>query len=166
MPNRRGDHPKLVEPLRLELDRIGLPYIIENVPGCPMLDPVKLCGTSFGLGVEYQGQSGPVGWYDLRRHRLFESNVAITKLRCRSHKNPTIGLYGHHASYKRKTNGEKKGQFSRTERVALARAALKIDWTDDWDQLKEAIPPDFTLYLGRQLRKLCGSDLSSVSAAS
>lgn len=53
-------HADFVEPTREKLKASGLPYIIENVPGAPLIDPIKLCGSMFGLG------AGP---YDLRRHR-------------------------------------------------------------------------------------------------
>lgn len=45
------------------LKATGLPYVIENVPGAPLESPVQLCGSSFGL--------------DVRRHRLFESNIDL-----------------------------------------------------------------------------------------
>lgn len=57
----------LVEPTRARLRSLGVPYVIENVPGAP-LHGVTLCGSSFGLKV--------------RRHRVFESNVYIPPLAC------------------------------------------------------------------------------------
>ena len=51
--------------MRERLLAAGVPYVIENVKGAPLLDPIVLCGTMFpGLRV--------------LRHRLFESNVALT----------------------------------------------------------------------------------------
>ena len=58
----------LVGPTRELLIATGLPYVIENVPGAPLVDPVTLCGSMFGLAV--------------RRHRLFESNVALMVPEC------------------------------------------------------------------------------------
>ncbi len=57
--NRNADAwPRLIEPVREILFRSGLPYIIENVEGAPLISPVMLCGTMFrGLRVI--------------RHRLF-----------------------------------------------------------------------------------------------
>jgi DNA (cytosine-5)-methyltransferase 1 len=51
-------YPDLIEPTRRLLAATGLPYVIENVVGAPLVSPIRLCGSSFGLGV--------------RRHRLFE----------------------------------------------------------------------------------------------
>src|SRR4051812_9767099 len=36
-------HPELIEPTRAALVATGLPYVIENVEGAPLLDPVTLC---------------------------------------------------------------------------------------------------------------------------
>lgn len=47
----RKAHPDLVDPVRELLMRTGRPYIIENVPGAPLLSPVTLCGSQFGLKV-------------------------------------------------------------------------------------------------------------------
>lgn len=57
--------PDLVTPIRERILAVGLPYIIENVDRAPLRDPVKLCGTMFGL--------------PLIRHRLFESNKPLSK---------------------------------------------------------------------------------------
>lgn len=37
----------LLEPTRQLLDEVGLPYIIENVEGAPLRNPVTLCGSMF-----------------------------------------------------------------------------------------------------------------------
>ena len=56
--------PRLIEPVREMLVQSGLPYVIENVVGAPLLNPIQLCGTMFpGLRV--------------LRHRLFEVNVEV-----------------------------------------------------------------------------------------
>jgi DNA (cytosine-5)-methyltransferase 1 len=64
MPNAKK-HPDLVTPCRDLLKKSGKPYVIENVVGCPLINPTMLCGTMFGLGT---------GDAELRRHRLFETN--------------------------------------------------------------------------------------------
>ena len=61
----------------------GLPYVIENVPGAPLDNPIRLCGSSFGLGV--------------RRHRLFESNIPLLAIECDHANQPEVwGVYGDH----------------------------------------------------------------------
>ena len=56
--------PRLIEPVREMLKGTGLPYVIENVDGAPLIDPVVLCGTMFPS-------------LRVLRHRLFEANFEI-----------------------------------------------------------------------------------------
>ncbi|HEX6682614.1 MAG TPA: DNA cytosine methyltransferase [Candidatus Limnocylindrales bacterium] len=68
-PGHRAHHPDLIDPIRHRLMHAvaepGGPwaYVIENVPGAPLRDPVTICGDTLRLGV--------------RRHRLFESNLEV-----------------------------------------------------------------------------------------
>ena len=66
-------HPDLVGPTRAALEATGLPYVIENVPGAPLRDYVTLCGAAMGCEALDVDSRRLV----LRRHRLFESNVAL-----------------------------------------------------------------------------------------
>lgn len=68
-----NEYPRYVERIREFLVQAEVPYVIENVVGAPLINPVKLCGSSFGLGV--------------RRHRLFESNMALMSTGCRHDRN-------------------------------------------------------------------------------
>src|SRR5690349_21349641 len=43
------EYPDLIAPTRDLLQKSGLPYVIENVVGAPLVNPVQLCGSSFGL---------------------------------------------------------------------------------------------------------------------
>jgi len=58
----------LIQPTRDVLQASGKPYVMENVVGSPLLAPITLCGSMFGL--------------DVRRHRLFESNMELTPPKC------------------------------------------------------------------------------------
>jgi len=122
----------LIPQTREALIASGKPYIIENVPGSPLINPVQLCGSSFGLKV--------------RRHRLFESNMPIKGSTC-NHKlqGRPIGVYG-------SLNDEipKGGKTATT--IDEARQAMGIDWAI-WSELVEAIPPTYTEYLGVQLHE-------------
>lgn len=137
--NRNGHlWPRLVEPVRKMLQSTGLPYIIENVEGAPLKDPVVLCGTMFP---------------PLRviRHRLFESNIP---LHVPEHgKHPLVfthdkrkrhyGKLDQNTSFVQVTGG---GNCS----IANARDAMGIDWMTK-AELNESIPPRYTEYLGTQL---------------
>lgn len=130
-------HADLIGPTRELLKELGKPYIIENVEGAPLMCPIILCGTMFGLG------SGDA---ELRRHRLFEINWGwlMPPVCCHGRKPRVIGVYGGHGrDRRRKTNGQ---DFPTTAR----REAMGIDWMTG-TELSQAIPPAYTEYLGREL---------------
>jgi DNA (cytosine-5)-methyltransferase 1 len=122
----------LIPETRQALIELGKPYIIENVGGAPLIDPVTLCGSSFGL--------------DVRRHRLFESNLPLMAPPCdHSWQTPR---------FKPATN---RTNLRRTVEVGVwripldvQRKAMGIDWME-LRELSEAIPPAYTEHLGRQL---------------
>ena len=130
--------PRLIEPVRKMLVRSGLPYIIENVVGAPLLNPIQLCGTMFpGLRV--------------LRHRLFETNFEIVppphpphpKVHTRDKRKAHFGKTDEWKDYVQVTGG---GNCS----VAAARQAMGIDWMTK-GELNEAIPPAYTRFIGREL---------------
>ena len=129
----------LLEPTRKALIDTGLPYIIENVPGAPLLDPAVLCGSMFGLKV--------------RRHRLFESNVDLYPPGACQHtrQGKPIGVYhrmGDTAQGRNRKTGEWVIGGSTAKNLKEAQQAMGIDWMT-WNELKESIPPDYTEHLGR-----------------
>lgn len=125
-----NDHPDLIEPTRDLLHEVGKPFVIENVPGAPLVDPVELCGAMFGL--------------ETYRHRLFESNWELIPPAHPEHvarttkmgRPPQPGEFMHIV-----------GNFSG---VAKARDVMGMPWASR-DGLREAIPPAYTEYIGRQL---------------
>jgi DNA (cytosine-5)-methyltransferase 1 len=130
----KRDYPLLIEPVRDALQASGLPYVIENVEGAPLVDPITLCGSSFGLKV--------------LRHRLFESNVPLSAPPCGSHVGEFYSPAGHgDPNWRhREKNPHLKGK-GYTDRC---RAAMGISWMNR-DELAEAIPPAYTEHIGRQL---------------
>jgi len=124
------DKVDLIPQTRQALQDLGKPYIIENVPGAPLINPVILCGSSFGLKV--------------RRHRHFESNFNLVGSIC-DHKaqGRPVGVYG-----SMKDEIPKGGKTADT--IEQAREAMGIDWML-WGELVEAIPPIYTQFLGKQL---------------
>lgn len=79
--DHRAKNPDLISYTRDLLRVTGLPYVIENVPGAPLDDPVTVCGT--GLGLRHDG-------FELRRERLFESNVPLVGLACVHERPPRL----------------------------------------------------------------------------
>lgn len=120
----------LIPETRAALIASGKPYIIENVPGSPLIDPIQLCGSSFGLKV--------------RRHRLFESNMDLVGSKC-DHKlqGRPIGVYG-------SLNDQIPNGGKTATTIDEGRDAMGISWAL-WGELVEAIPPAYTQYLGKQI---------------
>ena len=137
----RPDHPRLIGPIRDRLDAAGVPYVIENVPTAAgeLHSPYLLCGSAFGLAV--------------RRHRLFETPVAMLVPPCAHHlqrdaQYPTQyrpRIVGRHNPLSRvvQVYGNSKG-------AALWPAAMGIDWMTR-AELTQAIPPAYTEFLALQL---------------
>lgn len=141
LAHRNGNaesHPCYIEATRRILASSGLPYVIENVEGAPLLEAKLLCGTMFP---------------ELRvlRHRLFEANWPLWTPACGKH--PLVY-----------TRDKRKGHFGKLDEmkafvqvtgggnctVAAASDAMGIDWMTK-DELNEAIPPAFTRFIGQQL---------------
>jgi DNA (cytosine-5)-methyltransferase 1 len=136
-----GDYPDLIADTRHLLRGTGKPYVIENVDTAPLLDPIMLCGAMFkGLRVY--------------RHRKFESNIDLTAPQHPKHiaKVYTYDRRKHHfgqpltsAMFVQVTGGGNAP-------VKTKREAMGIDWMIN-KELNEAIPPAYTEYLGRQVRR-------------
>ncbi len=130
--------PRLIEPVREILVKSGRPYIIENVEGAPLINPVVLCGTMFkGLRV--------------LRHRLFESDFLIIVPPHGKH--PKVHTFDKRKSHYGKTNDmidfvQVTGGGNCT--IEAARDAMGIDWMNK-NELNESIPPAYTTFIGRQL---------------
>lgn len=160
---RRGrwqdrQHPDLIAPTRDLLKLAGVPYVIENVTGAPLIKPVMLCGSMFGLRTKHGSQ--------LRRHRLFECTFPVAELRCNHngggqhpgrqyHKDAdgnlitphkqypaTIGVYGNSGG---SSNRDGIQMFGTQDR----RDAMGIQWMTG-KELSQAIPPAYAEYIARQ----------------
>lgn len=148
---RKGNHPRLIAPTRDRLLAAGLPYVIENIQdAAPELRaPVRLCGSMFQLRVQ--------------RHRLFEIHPPLLGLLppC------AHGIHGRIQAYYGKkgwlvwTPGG--AQVQKRGRTPLLRGSVDdaprdmgIDWMT-WDELREAIPPAYTEWIGAQLLRVLES---------
>jgi DNA (cytosine-5)-methyltransferase 1 len=141
--NPRKDPPALIEPLRERLKESRKPYVIENVEGAPLVRPLVLCGTEFSLNVKMG--DGVIRW--LRRHRLFESSIMLTRaVGCRCAARQIAGVYGH---------GAKHSTVKGTPCSAEEAAAVLGVWWMTRDEMSQAIPPAYTEYVGRQLIRRC-----------
>lgn len=134
----RKDHPDLIEPTRQALIATGKPCIIENVTGAPLINPVMLCGTMFGLGVI--------------RHRLFECNPIIwwPPAPCQ-HEGKIVPMWW---KSRQRALLSKKYKYIHVVGSSFlmpeAKEAMGIDWMVR-DEISQAIPPAYTHWIGEQL---------------
>lgn len=132
------EHADLVEPVRKRFDRIGKPYVIENVIGAPLHNSVILCGSMFGLKVY--------------RHRQFEANFFMWEPPHLPHDDKTPSA-GNGISPKGFISicgtGGVKGMNAK-EIVDYWSMAMGIDWMNR-AELAQAIPPAYTEWIGKQL---------------
>lgn len=140
----REGYPDMIPATRSILQDLALPWVIENVERSP-LSPFSclLCGLSFGLKVF--------------RHRLFESSHLLFSPAHIRHGNRRIGkdgfvcVAGH--------GGQLTGWASSgTRRTVPADHRTKASWERamgiNWmtrDELAQAVPPAYTLWIGTQL---------------
>jgi DNA (cytosine-5)-methyltransferase 1 len=139
MPDAK-DHVDLIPQTRALLRASGVPYVIENVEGAPLINPVRLCGSMFNLGA--QGCR-------LERHRLFESSFPLTAPEHHHDARPVIGVYGGHARRRAASAGGRgtRDVWEGGHRAAASQA-LGIDWMN-LDELSESIPPAYSEFIAR-----------------
>lgn len=134
-----GEHPDLIEPTRNLLIESGKPYIIENVAGAPLINPVKLFGSQFR------------NLYT-QRERWFESNMPLREPEIPKQKmqTPSAGNgIGSDGSISIVGSGGVRGLNATQIRLYWGFALGGIDWMTR-QELAEAIPPAYTEFLGRQ----------------
>jgi DNA (cytosine-5)-methyltransferase 1 len=120
------EHPDLIPATRARLVASGLLYVIENVVGAPLVDPVLICGSSVGL--------------DVRRHRLFETNWPLFVPPCaHGWQTPRFETFD-----RRKRSASVVPVYGGgNATVARKRAAMGIDWMTG-AEVGQAIPPAYT----------------------
>ena len=130
------DAVSLIAPTRRMLKRTGKPYIIENVDQkaarAELCDPVRLCGSSFGL--------------DVRRHRLFESSAHLSSPACNHAWQTPRFPPATNRTNKRSTVEVGVWRIP----LEIQHQAMGIDWMTR-PELSLAIPPAYTEHLGREL---------------
>lgn len=129
---QNNDHPDLIDPMRALMITAGGPYIIENVPGAPLIDPIEVCGAAFPRLRVY-------------RHRLFEFGGGI-HLAAPDH---PLHLWPTTKMGRPPRNGEFLHVVGNFSGAALVREAWQVPWMTR-DGMREAIPPAYTEFLGRQ----------------
>lgn len=135
-----GEHLDLIPETRELLIKTGKPYIIENVAGAPLINPVKLYGSQFPK-------------LYTQRERWFESNIPLKEpeIEKRKMKTPAAGNgIGEDGSISICGSGGVRGMNSKQITLYWGFAMGGIDWMTR-AELAEAIPPAYTEFLGKQL---------------
>lgn len=136
-----SSYPLLIDPVRDRL-RTEVPdavWVIENAETAPLVNPLLLCGSMFGLRV--------------RRHRLFESNRPIywPPATCNhSLRVKAAGQGKRLAYYTRESDSGLVTVAGHLFSLGAGRSAMGIDWMTR-DELAESIPPAYTAYIGGRL---------------
>lgn len=140
------EHPKLLEPTRDALIATGKPYVIENVEGAPMVNPLRLCGSEFDLRATDKDGT-PL---QLQRHRLFESNVFLVgNGGCRHVKGMQVaGAYSGGSADKAHAKNVRRGGYTPAKKVRGQ--LLGINWMT-MHGMSQSIPPAYTEHIGRQI---------------
>lgn len=153
----RKKYPDLIADTRKMLDKAGVPYVIENVPGAPIRKDLMLCGEMFGLKVI--------------RHRYFEISgfkCKQPKKVCKNHKGKVIS-----GEYHMVCTGGRPGCFGDNKK----RRKLTVGSIQDWQNamgishitsrkgLAESIPPAYSEYIVAQFKEykkeVAGSEADS-----
>lgn len=128
------EHPDLIGPTREALAATGKPYVIENVEDAreALISPVTLCGAMFSLRTY--------------RHRLFEAGNGFT-LKAPPHPE-------HLVPTTKMGRAPKDGEFMHIVGNFIGaeqgRQVMGMPWATR-NELREAIPPAYTAYIGRHL---------------
>jgi DNA polymerase I-like protein with 3'-5' exonuclease and polymerase domains len=149
-----GEHRNadLIAPTREALIAIGKPYVIENVPGAPLIHPITLSGSMFGFGAE--------GWR-IERSRLFEASFPLIAPARRKDDRPVVGVYGGHFRDRRRGKGENHRSDSNVP-SELGYQAMGIPFGSmTTAEISDAIPPAYSRYIAEQWFKQTGAEYFS-----
>jgi DNA (cytosine-5)-methyltransferase 1 len=125
-------YPDLITPMRPRLIEAGVPYVIENVEGSPLVDPIWLCGTMFGKL--------------LYRHRGFETGngLVVPPLRHPDHVVPASKA-GHWRP------GTVMSIAGHVAPIAMARELMGVERHVPREMLVEAAPGYMTAYMAAHM---------------
>ena len=126
------NYPDLIEPIRELLKASGVPYVIENVPRAPLINPVVLTGDMVGLNTY--------------RKRHFECSFPVLAPPPGKPFGPksrpgSVTVTGH-------SGGSSKRDGCSNGNGAAWKKALGIDWMTNLE-MAEAIPPAYSEFIAR-----------------
>jgi DNA (cytosine-5)-methyltransferase 1 len=150
----RSGYPRLIEPVREALQALDVPWVVENVAGSALHDPMLLCGSMFDLtAVDDDGTL-----LRLERHRLFESNVLLMGPAA-AHRHdrsvPVAGSYGGARRDRHEARHVRHGGY--VPSLPVQQRLLGIDWMTQHG-MHQALPPAYTRHVGSQLMTHLSAD--------
>jgi len=122
---RKRDYPDLIPFTRKLLKRTGRPYVIENVPGAPLINPLVLSGNMFNLGV-YRTRHFEISGFRVCQPLRKEKNGSV-----KSGKYVTVCGHG----------SIRDGSTKKWKR------AMGVDWLT-LRELTQCVPPAYSRYIG------------------
>lgn len=122
-------YPDLIAITRLALERNGKPWVLENVPGAPLRNPILLNGSVFGIRVH--------------RPRLFETSFQLEQPEVPTMKPVKMGR-----PIREGDIVQPVGHFSG---VRYAAREMGLPWMGQ-SELAQAIPPAYTHWIGQRLK--------------
>ncbi len=134
-------HPMLIEPIRVLLKKTGRPYVIENVPGAPLINPIELNGAVFGIRVH--------------RPRLFECSFGMPYLE--QPESPRPVKMG-----RKVVDGDVIQPVGNFQNPDYARREMECYWMTR-KGLSQAIPVAYTRYIGKYLMKEIQDETTNVA---
>lgn len=139
-------YPDHIAPIRAMLKASGIPYAIENVPGAPLIHPIKLRGTMFpGLKV-IRERWFETSWFMMQPPRVAEPR----------------GLLINHGYVSVAGNGTQGWAYKMGLRWSTAdmRRAMGIEWMSR-NELSQAIPPAYAEFIGRAALRYLENDVAN-----
>jgi DNA (cytosine-5)-methyltransferase 1 len=141
-------HVDQIPDTRKLLKAAGVPYVIENVVGAPLIDPIILNGFMFGLTTTTS--DGTV--FHLERERQFEASWPLAAPTDWTPKTPVIGVYGGHVRNRSAAHGGRKtADFPGEDKPRLMRECMGLAGENQtMKDMSQAIPPAYAEWIGRQ----------------
>ena len=124
------EYPDMIAATRSVLQEIGKPWVIENVPGAPLTNPILLNGSVFGIKVH--------------RPRYFETSFKIQQPEVPKMKPVKMGR-----PVKEGDIVQPVGHFSG---VRYAAKEMGLPWMGQ-KELAQAIPPVYTRYISEKWKE-------------
>lgn len=138
------NYQDLIEETRELLLSASRPYVIENVPRAPLINPTVLCGSMFEE------------MHDVKRHRLFETNWILASPRGCDHSIwKEIKYVGGRSSSRGGPQTLVRNTIEIGRRnipIEVQKWGMGIDWPMTIEEISEAVPPAYTKHIGEYFK--------------